>query len=65
MIGNTDWAVPNNHNVKLIYDKERKLAPPLVVPYDFDYSGLVDASYAVPNEVIGTEKVTELSLIHI
>lgn len=59
MIGNTDWAVPNNHNVKLIYDKERKLAPPFVVPYDFDYSGLVDASYAVPNEVIGTEKVTE------
>ncbi|MBN8687856.1 MAG: hypothetical protein J0M10_12595 [Chitinophagales bacterium] len=59
MIGNTDWAVPNNHNIKLIYDKERKLAPPFVVPYDFDYSGLVDASYAVPNEVIGTEKVTE------
>lgn len=59
MIGNTDWAVPNNHNIKLIYDRKNKNAPPFVVPYDFDYCGLVDASYAVPSEVIGTEKVTE------
>lgn len=59
MIGNTDWAVPNNHNIKLIFDKKNKNAPPYVVPYDFDYCGLVDASYAVPNEIIGTEKVTE------
>jgi hypothetical protein len=59
MIGNTDWAVPNNHNIKLIFDKKNKNAPPFVVPYDFDYCGLVDASYAIPNEIIGTEKVTE------
>ncbi len=59
MIGNTDWAVPNNHNIKLIYDKKNKNQPPFVVPYDFDYCGLVDASYAIPNEIIGTEKVTE------
>jgi hypothetical protein len=32
---------------------------PYAVPYDFDYCGLVDASYAVPADVIGTEKVTE------
>lgn len=59
MIGNTDWAVPNNHNIKLIFDKKNRNAPPFVVPYDFDYCGLVDASYAIPNEIIGTEKVTE------
>lgn len=59
MIGNTDWAVPNNHNIKLIYDKKNKIAPPYVVPYDFDYCGLVNAGYAVPHELIGTEKVTE------
>lgn len=59
MIGNTDWAVPNNHNIKLIFDKKNRNAPPYVVPYDFDYCGLVDASYAIPNEIIGTEKVTE------
>lgn len=59
MIGNTDWAVPNNHNIKLIFDKKNKNMPPYVVPYDFDYCGLVDASYAIPHETIGTEKVTE------
>lgn len=59
MISNTDWAVPNNHNVKLIFDRNNDAAPPFVVPYDFDYCGLVDASYAIPHEIIGTEKVTE------
>ena len=59
MISNTDWAVPNNHNVKLIFDRNNEAAPPHVVPYDFDYCGLVDASYAIPHEIIGTEKVTE------
>lgn len=58
-IGNTDWSVPNNHNIKLIFDRKNDAALPFAVPYDFDYCGLVDASYAIPNEVIGTEKVTE------
>lgn len=59
MIGNTDWAVPNEHNIEIIFNKEKPAAAPYAVPYDFDYCGLVDASYAVPNEIIGTEKVTE------
>lgn len=59
MIGNTDWSVPNDHNIELIFSKSNPNYPPYSVPYDFDYCGLVDASYAVPNEVIGTEKVTE------
>ena len=59
MIGNTDWSVPNNHNVELIFSRENEALLPYAVPYDFDYCGLVDASYAVPNEIIGTEKVTE------
>lgn len=59
MIGNTDWSVPNNHNIKLIFSRTNETYPPFAVPYDFDYCGLVDASYAVPNELIGTEKVTE------
>jgi len=59
MIGNTDWSVPNEHNIKLVFPKKPENALPFTVPYDFDYCGLVDASYAVPNEVIGTEKVTE------
>jgi hypothetical protein len=59
MIGNTDWAVPNNHNIKLLFRRDNDAALPYAIPYDFDYCGLVDASYAVPNEIIGTEKVTE------
>ncbi len=59
MIGNTDWSVPNEHNIKLIFSRENDKLPPFVLPYDFDFCGLVNASYAVPNEIIGTEKVTE------
>ncbi len=58
-IGNTDWSVPNGHNTKLIFDRNTENIPPYVVPYDFDYSGLVNAGYAVPSEIMGTEKVTE------
>lgn len=58
-IGNTDWSVPNTHNIRLIFERKNDLALPFAVPYDFDYCGLVDASYAIPNEIIGTEKITE------
>jgi len=59
MIGNTDWAVPNEHNIEIIFNKSEPQQLPYTVPYDFDYCGLVDAAYAIPNEIIGTEKVTE------
>jgi hypothetical protein len=59
MISNGDWSVPNNHNTKLIFEKENNGALPYVVPYDFDHSGFVNASYALPNELLGTETVTE------
>jgi len=59
MIGNTDWAVPKNHNVKLIVDKEDSTAKPYVVPYDFDYSGLVNADYAMPAPALNLENVTQ------
>ena len=47
MISNTDWNVSLLHNIKLIRKKDTKEI--IVVPYDFDYSGLVNADYAVPN----------------
>ena len=59
MIGNTDWSVPKNHNVKLIVDKEDSTAKPYVVPYDFDYSGLVNADYAMPAPALNLENVTQ------
>jgi hypothetical protein len=59
MIGNTDWAVPKCHNVKLIVPKTDTTTNPYVIPYDFDYSGVVNAGYAVPPEQFNTKSVTE------
>lgn len=59
MISNGDWSVPGNHNIKLIFDKQNTNALPFVVPYDFDHSGFVNAGYALPSEILGTELVTE------
>ncbi len=58
-VSNGDWSVPNNHNTKLIWDRKNEAAPPYVVPYDFDHSGFVNAGYAAPNEILGTETVKE------
>ena len=46
LIGNLDWSIAKKHNMKLIVGKKGSL--PLAVPYDFDYSGMVDIPYAVP-----------------
>jgi hypothetical protein len=59
MIGNTDWSVPGDHNIKLIQPKDSANARPYAVPYDFDFSGLVDAPYAIPDEQLGTTSVKE------
>jgi len=58
MIGNTDYSAYELHNIKLIRDETRRL-PPLAIPYDFDWSGLISAHYAVPNSRLNTDKVTE------
>jgi len=59
LIGNTDWAVPVSHNIKLLHSLTDSLARPYVVPYDFDYSGFVNAPYAVPDEKLGINSVRE------
>jgi hypothetical protein len=59
MIGNTDWAVSVNHNTKLVKSIDDSLARPFVIPYDFDYSGLVNTSYAVPDERLNIENVRQ------
>lgn len=48
MIGNSDWAIPISRNIKLIRLKTDSLSRPFAIPYDFDYSGLVGALYAIP-----------------
>ncbi len=61
MIGNYDWAVPNQHNIKvlnpLVFDTLKLAA---AVPYDFDFTGLVNAGYAIPEDKItGTTNIRE------
>lgn len=57
MIGNTDWYVHNQHNVKIIGIKNTADAVP--VAYDFDYAGFVNAPYAVPQDELKIRHVTE------
>lgn len=59
MIGNTDWSVTGLHNIKIIKSKDFTKYDPFPVPYDFDYSGMVNASYAIPSEILGIESVRE------
>jgi hypothetical protein len=62
LISNLDWAMQAGpagdtccHNSRLI---SASGAPPwATVPYDFDYSGLVDAPYAAPPEGINVSSV--------
>ena len=63
MIGNLDWDYVHGpagedccHNGKLIGNcgSELNVIP---VPYDFDYSGFVDAPYAVPPEGVSVQNV--------
>ena len=49
MIGNDDWHLTNLHNLKVYQGVGVELSKPIIVPYDFDYSGFVDTHYAVPN----------------
>jgi hypothetical protein len=58
MIGNTDYSITELHNVVLLSDSSRT-SPPIAIPYDFDWSGLISATYAEPHPLIGTEDVTE------
>ncbi|MCK4854864.1 MAG: hypothetical protein KAT31_11390, partial [Bacteroidales bacterium] len=56
MIGNTDWAIPVPHNFKLVKPLVLNSSI-LAIPYDFDYSGMVNTIYAIPDENLGIETV--------
>ncbi|MGI9259728.1 MAG: hypothetical protein ACR2QQ_12915 [Gammaproteobacteria bacterium] len=65
LIGSTDWspiaAVPPDnccHNTKLIGPADSELGR-LVLPYDFDQVGLINASYANPAPNLGIRRVTQ------
>lgn len=50
LIGNTDWSVQYQHNMKLIVQDSS--IRPTTVPYDFDHAGIVRAPYARPAEAL-------------
>jgi len=57
MIGNTDWNLSKGHNIKWVQTEESEVPSP--IPYDFDYSGLVNAPYAIPHPQIPIKHVRE------
>jgi len=57
LIGNTDWNLGKRHNLKMITPEG--MDKPLPVPYDFDYSGLVNAPYAIPHHNMPIDNVKE------
>jgi len=60
MIGNSDYSVTGRHNLRIIaVENPDQPQGFLVVPYDFDYTGLVNAHYAVPGEGLPIESVRE------
>lgn len=55
-IGNSDWDLSVSRNVKYVLKADQILA----IPYDFDFSGLVDAPYAlVANPKLGIHSIKE------
>ncbi len=59
MMGNTFWSVPVNHNINLLQPKNDSTALPYPVAHDFDFSGMVNAEYAIPAPMLNIETVTE------
>jgi hypothetical protein len=60
MIGNTDWSVPIGHNIKM-FAQPRSERPDLavIVPYDFDFSGIVNTHYSSPFHNLSISSVRE------
>ncbi len=51
LIGNADYSIPVLRNVKIVErNMDHKLIP---VGYDFDFSGIVEAPYAIPATYLG------------
>ena len=59
MIGNIDYSVYGRQNMKFLGLPGYGTAGYTPVPYDFDYTGLVDAYYAEPSEYVGIKSVRE------
>ena len=54
MIGHLDWSAAALHNTTAFRRADGRI---IVVPFDFDYAGLVDAEYAAPPRGLGVRDV--------
>ena len=61
LIGNTDWSMLDGpgddrccHNMVLISRNDGAYVP---VPYDFDYSGIINTPYAIPSQAVKIRSV--------
>jgi len=59
IIGNADYSILSRQNIKLLKSNTDVNLPPVPVPYDFDYSGFVNAAYAIPGDNLGISSVRE------
>lgn len=57
MIGNLDWDIQVGRNVKIL--KQQNGGKHILVPYDFDYSGLVKAPHARLNPDYGQRNIEQ------
>ncbi len=57
MIINNDFAIYNKHNLEVIFPEGAQQPRP--VPYDFDYSGIVDQDYAAPASNLPIDNVRQ------
>ncbi|HKO15073.1 MAG TPA: hypothetical protein VJU87_02485 [Gemmatimonadaceae bacterium] len=55
LIGNTDWSISALHNVEVVA-RDTAVVP---VAYDFDFSGVIDAPYAVPDPQLHISSVRQ------
>jgi hypothetical protein len=59
LLGNSDWNIPMIHNFKIIKQSESLTSKVIPIPYDFDYSGFVNAHYSVPRGDLNLLKITD------
>jgi hypothetical protein len=56
-IGNTDWSIPALHNIIIV--RKKPSGPIYAIPYDFEWSGIMNTIYARPQTSLGLSSVRE------
>jgi hypothetical protein len=65
MIGNTDWSVRKGPGSESCCHNGKVIAPPdshngwVVLPYDFDQSGIINTRYAAPSDLLPIRSVRQ------